>query len=193
MYRLALIFAGHMVDLPGRLEPRYPQAMTRFVDDVIKARLAAISDRAGGSLLGLSSAARGADLLFLDACRDLGLDTRIVLPEAPEDFVRHSVAGVPESDWVDKFYELWNAHGEDEREVLKVANDANRYEACNARLVEAAREAGETIELLTFWNGRDGDGPGGTASLVSRVAHAGGTVERLEAERLLEAFLEAGV
>ena len=39
-----------------------------------------------GELSGRASAAVGADLLFLEACRELGLGYSVVLPFAPERF-----------------------------------------------------------------------------------------------------------
>ena len=192
MYQLAVLFTGHMVDLAGRAEPRFPQAMTSLVDDVIKARLAALSESAEGSIVGLSSAARGGDLLFLDACRELGLDTRIVLPEPAAVFVAHSVSGVPESAWEEKFEELWNAHAPGEREVIKASPKGNIYDRCNKRLIALATALAQERRLIAFWNGKGGDGPGGTAAFAGLVERSGGVVERLAAERLLAAFQAAG-
>jgi hypothetical protein len=49
---------------------------------------------------------------------------------------------------------------------LPVSDDA--YGACNARLLEWARNCGN-VHLIALWDGKGGDGPGGTADLVARV------------------------
>jgi hypothetical protein len=47
-----------------------------------------------------------------------------------------------------------------------VSDDA--YGACNTRLLELARNNGN-VHLVALWDGKGGDGPGGTADLVARV------------------------
>lgn len=191
-YRLALMFSGHMVDLPDRPQPRFPPKLESVAADVIRLRVGALSDVHAGSLVGISSGARGSDILFLETCHDLGLDTRLVLPEPPEAFVAHSVAGVPSGDWADRFEALWRAHAEDERSVVAPAKGTNPYEAANAAEFELARSLGAAVSLLAFWDGQNGDGPGGTESFVKRVETAGGAVDVIDAAELLARFEAAG-
>lgn len=191
-YGLALIFTGHMVDLPGRATPRFPAKLESVAADVIRLRVGALSEAHGGSLVGIASGARGGDILFLETCHDLGLDTRMVLPEPPEVFVEHSVAGVPTGDWVDRFEALWRAHPESERSIVTSPPGANIYETVNRSQHELARTLGKEVRLLAFWNGSDGDGPGGTASFVRLVKRAGGALDQIDAAELLRRFEDAG-
>lgn len=191
-YQLALVFTGHMVDLPGRAVPRFPPKLESVTADVIRLRVGALSETHSGSLVGISSGARGGDILFLETCHDLGLDTRLVLPEAPEAFVEHSVAGVPASDWADRFEALWRAHAEHERLVITPGKGANPYEAANAAELDLARALGAEFRLLAFWDGSKGDGPGGTESFVKMVETAGGAVDAIDAGELLARFEAAG-
>lgn len=191
-FGLALIFTGHMVDLPDRLVPRFPPKLESVTADVIRLRVGALSEAHSGSLVGISSGARGGDILFLETCHDLGLDTRLVLPEPPEAFIANSVAGVPSSDWADRFEALWRGHAEDERLVVTPPRGANPYEAANAAELELARALGSELRLLAFWDRSKGDGPGGTESFVRLVESAGGGVDVIDAAELLARFEAAG-
>lgn len=192
-YRLALIFTGHMIDLPDRPVPRFPPKLESVVADVIRLRVGALSEASGGSLVGIAQGARGGDILFLETCHDLGLDTRMVLPEAPEAFVVHSVAGMPSSDWLDRFEALWRSHAESERTVLPPPKGVNIYEAANRAQLDLAGSLGAEIRLLGFWDGEGGDGPGGTESFIRLVKGAGGAFDHIDAALLLKRFEEAGL
>jgi len=100
-----VIFSGHMVDHPERPSPRFPPALVPEVRERIRERLAAIAPVAA-----YGSAACGADLLCLEAARDLGCETHIVLPFPPADFRRTSVdfAG---GDWGERFERALSAAG----------------------------------------------------------------------------------
>lgn len=192
-YRLAVLFTGHMIDLPGRPAPRFPANLESVAADVIRLRISALSEASGGSLVGIAQGARGGDIVFLENCHDLGLDTRMLLPEPPEVFAEHSVAGVPGSDWVDRFEALWRSHAESERGVLAPAEGANIYEATNSAQLDLAKSLSAMVRLLAFWDGKGGDGPGGTESFVRLVAQAGGAFDHIDAAELLQRFEEAGL
>ncbi|MEZ5775513.1 MAG: hypothetical protein R3D33_12640 [Hyphomicrobiaceae bacterium] len=196
MYRLAIVFTGHMIDLPGRDRPRFPARIEALAEDVIKRVVGARSAACDGDVVGIASGARGGDILFLEICRDLALDTRMVLPEPVEDFIAHSVDGVPSGEWVARFQDLWNAHGAGEREVIGADRSrpaVNIYDACNRRSLELAGELAKEVRLLAYWNGEGGDGAGGTQSFVDLVEAAGGEVDRIDAGELLRRAAEAGI
>ncbi len=184
-YDLSIIFTGHMVDLPGRLQQRFPQSMVSAVATEITMAVERARSSVRGPVLGLSSAARGGDILFQEACRLHGIETRVVLPCAADEFVQRSVDGVPGSDWVDRFWSVWHAAGLTGRTVLSGRFEEAAYERCNEALLSAALETGRSAMLLAFWNGQRGDAPGGTATFVRRVRGAGGAVEIIDADRLL--------
>lgn len=192
MYQRAVLFAGHGIDRPGRPSPRFPARMEQLAVDVIGGRVVALSEQHEGAIVGIASGAEGADILFLEVCRDLGLDTRMILPEPPESFVARSVAGLPQGDWEERFWFLWNGHGEDEREVLKPAKGA-AANACRKRMLKQAKEIGETVTLIAYWDGTPGDGTDDTAEFVRIVEAAGGTVDHLDAAHLLRMSQEQGL
>lgn len=90
-------FAGHMIDAPGRQAPRFPAAslpqVSAAIDDVVARMHAPIV---------FTSAACGADILFIEAALAREAEVTIVLPFDRDDFVRTSVA--PGGDgWLSRF------------------------------------------------------------------------------------------
>ena len=183
-FDLAILFTGHMVDLPGRAIPRFPQGAEPAAWRAIHAAVENARRRAKGRIVGISSGARGGDLLFQDACRLFGIERRMVLPFPPAAFIETSVAGVPNGGWEAKFEDNWSSLGEGEREILLPAQDDKGYALCNQRMVELAKELAPAYELIALWNGQTGDGPGGTEEYVKNVRGIGGRIEIIDTKTL---------
>jgi hypothetical protein len=183
--KVSLLFTGHMTDLPDRAEPRFPQSLAAAAASEIGDRVQRRQRSSPASeLVGFASGARGGDILFHEACRDCGIRTTIVLPFSPERFVETSVAGVPGADWVQRFWALWNDEARCfHKEAMGLPEADEAYAACNDRLLALAEAHGQ-LHLIALWDGKGGDGPGGTADLVRRAAGLGdapdiGTPSRL--------------
>lgn len=168
-FELAILFTGHMVDLPGRATPRFPQSAEPAAWHAIRGAVEELRLQAKGRVLGIASGARGGDLLFLEACRLLGIERRMVLPFPPEMFVETSVAGVPNSQWEARFWDNWSSLPDSEKEVLLPVKDERGYELCNRRMLALSRELAMSQRLIALWDGKSGDGPGGTAEFKQAV------------------------
>jgi class 3 adenylate cyclase len=92
-----IAFAGHMVDTPGRAVPRFPPGLVPAVEHAVRERVAVFQRP-----IVYSSAACGADLIFIDAMLARGAEVNVVLPFDRQDFVRNSVA-VGGDGWVARF------------------------------------------------------------------------------------------
>ncbi|RPH96944.1 MAG: DUF4071 domain-containing protein, partial [Lysobacterales bacterium] len=82
-----VLFTCHMLDAPGRQPPRFKPSAERVIYERILDTL-----RRWQTEIGFSSAAEGADILFLEALQELGVESNIVLPHPPELFIQTSVA-----------------------------------------------------------------------------------------------------
>jgi hypothetical protein len=170
----SLLFTGHMIDEPGRVEPRFPADLELLV----QARIAkAIMPFASGasSTMGFASGARGGDLLFHEECRRRAIGTIIVIPFEPYAFIKSSVQfrRHGDSQWVDRFWRLWDSTPSTRRHILGLPlGDDQAFAICNTRLFELARQHGP-IHLIALWDGKGGDGPGGTADLVAKARTMG--------------------
>lgn len=160
------VFAGHMIDQPGRAQPRFPATLEGQVSREI-GRVLEKQDIG----IGYASAACGSDILFLEALLARQGEINVVLPFPPEEFRKTSVNLIPGSDWGDRFTRVLGAA----TRVVVACEHRGRgspvvYEYANflqdGLAILRARLLDTELVPLVVWDGRPGDGPGGTASLV---------------------------
>jgi len=181
-------FSGHMIDVPGRDKPRFPPALVSAVAHAIRERLSRHA-----AVIGFSSAACGADLLFLEALADRGSDAVVVLPFAEEQFMHESVmSGGPE--WRQRFEATVRRGGEPiVASSWNVPADSAAFDYANRLLSGLAKIQADLldapVELMAVWDGQ-ADGPaGGTSDLVRRWRAQGLPVDHIDIAKLLR---EAG-
>lgn len=173
-----VVFTGHMIDRIGRPRARFPASRAEQVKRTLRQWLAG-----QGEIIGFSSAASGADILFQEAVHELGGDTYVVLPYEEESFRRASVEPADEHraagpSWGRRFEEVV---GRATRVVMasseKMRSDGVSFTYANLILQGLAqikaRELGTGVIGLAVWDGRVGDGHGGTASAVSQWRRGG--------------------
>lgn len=90
-------FAGHMIDAPDREAPRFPAALAPAVAAAMRAHIARLHRP-----IVYTSAACGADLMFIEVALESGAEVNVVLPFDREDFVRTSVA-IGGDGWIERF------------------------------------------------------------------------------------------
>ena len=90
-------FAGHMIDAPDRALPRFPPLLVPAVQAAVRAHVARLN-----TPIIYTSAACGADLIFIEAALEARAEVNVVLPFDRDDFVRTSVV-VGGDDWVERF------------------------------------------------------------------------------------------
>jgi hypothetical protein len=90
-------FAGHMIDAPDRSTPRFPPEMAPSVRAAMREYLARLH-----APIIYTSAACGADLMFIEAALEAGAEVNVVLPFNRDDFVDTSVT-VGGDGWADRF------------------------------------------------------------------------------------------
>lgn len=184
-FDLAILFTGHMVDLPGRREPRFPQEAESAAWLAIRARIEQARQRTRGRIVGIASGARGGDLLFHEACRLFGIERRMVLPFLPQAFIDSSVAGVPNGGWEAKFWDNWDSLKDGERIVIHQTKQADSYVECNRRMVVIAEELAGAYEVLALWDGKPGDGPGGTWDHIEALRNIGAKLDIIDPVKLM--------
>ena len=174
-----LVYTGHMIDAPGRAQPRFEAHMEDRVRDEIRARLEPL-----GPAASYGSAACGADILCLECMRDLGGEIHIVLPFPVEEFRQTSVDLRADGDWGHRFERLLN----DANEVLVIsqkppAGETSTYEYANLIMTGLARLRAQMLDTslqgLAVWDGQGRGEPGGTASVVSMWQASGMPLERI--------------
>lgn len=93
--RPVVAFSGHMTDAPGRAVPRFPESKVEAVRRAVRTWLGG----QGARVHGVCSAARGADLLFLEEVLARRGTATVILPFPADDFKRISVG----QGWDERF------------------------------------------------------------------------------------------
>jgi class 3 adenylate cyclase len=163
-----VVFAGHMVDHSERIQtPRFPPELIPAVRRAIRAELTKI-----GPVIGYASGANGCDLLFLDEVIKAGGQTYLVLPFDERGFRARSVDGFPGMNW-DWHFKRAAARA---TELITVAPNqlleggtSYLYATQVLRgLAQAhAIRTDARLEGLAVFDGKTGDGSGGTATIVN--------------------------
>ncbi len=180
----AVVFTGHMIDAPGRSSERFPARAESAAKLAIERSMRTIvaAQDADGSLVGIAGGASGGDILFHEVCATLGVPTLLRLALPVPEYIEASVApaGV---DWVARFHQLVKRLGP---ESVKVLDDTiilpasltegaalNIWQRTNLWMVGEAIDLAAKRTLLALWDGRPGDGPGGTEHLVAIAPRLG--------------------
>jgi len=164
---LVAAFSGHRIDEPGRSQPRFPQTAVEKVAEEIRN---IISD--WNILFGFSSAAGGADLLFLEQLIARGGEPTIYLPFPTDSFVATSVG----PEWKSRFEKVVSnpkcriivLH---DKMPEKEDEQKQAYQECNEAIREAALAAAriydqEPLLVAVLASSEAGSLTGGTAEAV---------------------------
>lgn len=161
-----ILFTGHMIDKPGRAEPRFPPGKEQGAREAIAAFLDE-EKKKYTSLEAIAGGACGGDIIFHELCMQKNIPGQLFLALPPGQFKKRSVDFAGE-DWPARFDRLV--------EILPVRilerKDHSRdiWAEANAWMLEAAlARGGKNMTLLALWNGEKGDAEGGTEHLI-RIA-----------------------
>lgn len=182
-----LLFTGHMIDQPDRKEPRFPQAREAEIRDKIKAAVQQqLTDNNDDKdkITGIAGGACGSDILFHEVCRELGIKTHLYLAVPAEQFVVESVAFAG-ADWTERFYNLYHTL---DRHVLSQSMDLPNWlqkkqgytiwERNNLWMLYSSLVCGgSNTSLIAVWNGKGGDGPGGTQHMIDEAKSRGAEID----------------
>jgi hypothetical protein len=174
-----LVYTGHMIDLPGRSQPRFPPEMESKVRAEIRRRLERLEPVAA-----YGSAACGADILCLECVQELGGELHIVLPFPAEQFLNESVDIRHDGHWRDRFEQLL----ESANEVLVISEQpppsgTSTFEYANLTMTGLARLRAQMLDTrlqgLAVWDGTGAGDEGGTGSMVSMWRRCGVPLEHV--------------
>ncbi len=173
-----MLFSGHMIDRPGRDAPRFPvdkePAAARAIGGVLD------EIQADAACIAICGGACGGDLLFAEAAAQRGCAIWLYLPFERAAFIDASV-DIAAGDWRHRFEAIERIA---QRECVGDASpyDPQAFAENNRRMLAAARDAkldGAEFHLICLWDGRGGDGPGGTADMVRQAIDSGAVVSRI--------------
>jgi hypothetical protein len=177
-FDLALLFTGHMIDRPGRAQPRFPAQAEARARAAIDDAVATICHAQIGSTVGLAGAASGGDLLFHEVCGELGIPTQVLLAKPVAEFVIESVAPAGPA-WERRFYALLarldhkNVKCLGATDGLIQGEKDNLWERSNLWMIQETAALAPERTLLALWDGKASDAPGGTNDFVQLAQRFG--------------------
>lgn len=184
-------FTGHMIDDPARKKPRFPEPLADRVSELVGD---ALDDMEGE--IGYSSAASGADTIFLERLQGRGGETNVVLPFDREDFFALSV---------DYAGEEWHSRAERvlERSTRIEQTTRGKYEGddvlfsyANQIIMGKAILRSRFLEtdpvLLAVWDGRRNKNVGGTAELIHMWEAKGYPLKVIDLRTVSDSPIEIG-
>ena len=178
-----LLFSGHMIDAANRSQPRFPQEMEPEAQEKIEEVLDKLQADANNLAI-VPGIACGGDILFLEACLQRQMPIEVYLPFEPAEFIAQSVSFAGEG-WVQRFEQIKNSplvqlHLQSQ-EIGKLPADDNPFERNNLWALQSTlKHSIDKVRLIVLWDGKVGDGKGGTSDMVKQVRHLGGRVEHLD-------------
>jgi tetratricopeptide (TPR) repeat protein len=165
------LFSGHMIDASGRDKPRFPPEKEKAAAEAIRTKLDEL--RAGEGDLALCGGACGGDLLFAEACLKRGLSLEIRIPFEEAFFLKESVDFAGDT-WQSRYYKVIdNANTKRlimPTELGPTPSRQNDYSRNNKWQLYCALSWGaEKMHLICLWDGKTGDGPGGTSHMIEEA------------------------
>jgi hypothetical protein len=187
-----LLFTGHRIDSANRQTPRFPAAKESIAREAIRSTISQEKENTTGSLLGIAGGANGGDILFLEACDELGIQTKMLLALPENQFVQASVDN-EDKIWLRRFHTQLENHPNaavlaESPEVPKWLQFKRGYDVWQRNnlwlLSEALCLAPKNLTVIALWDGKLGDGPGSIEHMVGLAKERGARVIRLDTNTL---------
>ena len=187
-----LLFTGHRIDAKDRPTPRFPADSEAKARALIKQAVEEEIVKATGNLIGITGGASGGDILFHEVCKELGVPTEMYLALPESEYIKSSVADAGPK-WVERFRLLANelplhilSESKELPRWLRAKKDYNIWQRSNLwKLYNALALSDDDVTILGLWDGKAGDGSGGTADMISRAMERGATFFQLDAKTLV--------
>jgi class 3 adenylate cyclase len=182
------VFAGHMIDRPGRCSPRFPPGIEHAVKDAIGR---CVKELKIG--FAYASAACGADILFHEAMLEAKGEIHVILPYEKELFMRDCVSFAPGGNWEVRWRRVIAEATEVQEVSQRSGTNSIAYQFANRIVHGLASIRAEQLETslvpLAVWNCDQGEGAGGTADTVGRWRNLGLNCEIIDLREILAAEL----
>ncbi|MGO9972714.1 MAG: tetratricopeptide repeat-containing protein [Solirubrobacteraceae bacterium] len=185
-----IVFSGHRIDAPGRKEPRFPASSESKAAEMIRSAVVEEKQLAGSNPIeGIAGGASGGDILFHEVCIELEIPTTLQLALETERFAAASVADAGAA-WIERFHALTQRLEVNHLAALpdwleKEDSGYTIWQRSNRWMLHTALSRRDAdITLIVLWDGKGGDGPGGTEDMVRLAESRGVKTVQLPASEL---------
>lgn len=180
-----ILFTGHMIDDNEREESRFPASKEKVVRSEILNQLVEESASTKKLLTGIAGGACGGDILFHELCEEIGIPTEIFLAFPIEEYKKRSVSFAG-SLWENRFDRLTKKLPVHILPVEKSKNSKNNiWAVMNLWMLDHALEfEGKNMTLLALWDGKGGDGNGGTEHMINAAKDKGAKINIININKI---------
>lgn len=183
-----IVFSGHMIDRIDRNLPRFPANKEKIVYQNIINQLK--SWNISKDDLGICGGACGGDILFAEACLELGAKVKLHIPLPETEFITRSV-NIVTGDW-EKRFQILNHHPQVSKDYLNeyqedFPKDISVFAQNNLWIIQTAIELvlPENLYALLVWDEKPtGDGLGGTSDFAKKIHQYGGNISIINPTKL---------
>jgi hypothetical protein len=187
-----LLFTGHRIDSANRAKLRFPAGKESVAREAIRSAIVDEKEMTTGSIVGVAGGANGGDILFLEACGELGIRSEMLLALPENQFIEASVDNEDKS-WLRRFHAQLQKHTNtpvlaQSTELPKWLQFKRGYDIWQRNnlwlLSEALCLAPRNLTVIALWDGESGDGPGGTEHMVGLARERGARIVHLDTKKL---------
>ena len=161
-----------MIDAIDRKTPRFPANKENAAKQAIRSSLEKEKQRYQSQITGIAGGASGGDILFHELCAEMAISSVVYLALPNEEYKKTSVS-VAGKEWENRFDHLTANHAV---HILQESSSADNtiWERTNLWMLEEALEGGgNNLTLIALWDGKKGDGNGGTEHMVQVAKKSG--------------------
>lgn len=181
----SILFTGHMIDEKEREEPRFPASKEMAVTAELRKQIVEEKATSKNILTGIAGGACGGDILFHELCQEIGIITEIYLAFPVAEYKKRSVsfAGKLWENRFDRLTKKLSVH------ILPVekrdSSQNNIWAVTNLWMLDHALEVeGKNMTLIALWDGKGGDGNGGTGHMINTAKTKGAKINIININKL---------
>ena len=172
-----VLFSGHRIDKPGRKPPRFPASREAAATEAIRKSVLFEKEAANGiPIKGIAGAANGGDIIFHEVCRAAGIPTEILLALPENEYAAESVNDGGR-EWTERFRKLIRETPPqilgNSKELPPWVAGRKDYSIWNRNnlwtLHAALAHMYADVTMIALFDGKKGDGPGGTFDMIERA------------------------
>lgn len=183
--RHSILFTGHMIDKGDRLDSRFPANKEISVSKEILKQLLSIKETETKELIGIAGGACGGDILFHERCIKIGIDSEMYLALPTEEYKKQSVSFAGEG-WEERFDKLINRLTVHILPKEKRSDEkSNIWSMTNEWMLESAFQSpNDNTTLIALWDGKGGDGDGGTEHMIKTAKEKGAKINIININKI---------
>ncbi|MFN8399020.1 MAG: TRAFs-binding domain-containing protein [Anaerolineales bacterium] len=186
------LFAGYMIDYPGKNKKTFPANKEKDVREDIE-KLLTKFNAGPGDIAILAGLSAGSEILFAEVCAEKGIHVNVHLPLPESRYIREFVS-IGGEQWVDRFYKICSHPDVDEfyqlEQVGLPKKNGDPYERNNRWALYSSLVRGiSKTTLIAVWNNVGGRAKDRdeylTQHMVDLMRETGGKIEAINTTKYL--------